>query len=324
MVQRPQPAPALGPGPGRAVRHRPGGGGVHQRAPGGPRLPALLHPQHGLFFRNRGEGPGAARRLSPRGRPCGVVHAPRRKGLFGPAHDLRPPRRRPRGLVSSDRNRSAAGSVVSEMAHPRGPGQGRRTLAGPDAGAVHRYSDRAAGPGAADGFRHPDQARAHAPRGRIPRGGHPGAAGPGAGGRRTGGSDRHRHVPGADGPLRVVGPHRPHVQAQGHPGRDRGPGPEAAAGARAAVAFGCAGQRHGHDPGLSAQPVGAELRLALRGDVSGLQPGGAECGLAAAGAGHPALRGGFPRDAFPSFSGRGRDPRHRRLAARDSARLRFW
>ncbi len=61
------------------------------------------------------------------------------------------------------------------------------------------------------------------------------------------------------------------------------------------------GDRAWHDPRLPAQPLGAELRVPVRGDVPRLQPRRPECGVPAPGARHPAFRGASRQMVFVLF-----------------------
>ena len=123
------------------------------------------------------------------------------------------------------------------------------------------------------------------------------------------------------GLLRPGRPHRPHLQAQDHAAGYRGPDPEAARGARAAIALGRPGQRHRHDPGLPAEPVRIEFRIAVCGDVPRLQPGGFKRRLPAPGAGHPARGRGLTAPAVQPVSRGGGALRAVRLAAGDPVEL---
>ena len=321
MVQRPPYAAPPWPRARRAVRDRAGCGGVHQRAAFGVRLAALVHPQHGFFRRHGRKGPGAARRLCARGRSAGAARTSRRERFLAAAHHVCPGLPAAGQLVSAHRYRPAPGPVVPQVAHPGRPGKDGRALAGPDPGAVHRDLDGAAGARARHDLRRPAEARAHPQHGRVPCRGDPGSGRSGAGRGRTGRPDRHRHLPGIHGSARPGRPHRPHLQAQDLAAGDRGSGPEAAPGARAAIALGRPGQRHRHDPGLPAEPVRIEFRIAVCGDVPRLQPGGFKCRLPAPGAGHPARGRGLTAPAVQPVSRGGGALRAVRLAAGDPVEL---
>ena len=89
---------------------------------------------------------------------------------------------------------------------------------------------------------------------------------------------------------------------------------------RAALPVGRARQRHRHDPGVPAEPLGLELRLAVRRHVSGLQPGRAERGLAPPRAGRDAFARGLAPAAVPALPGGGGALRAGRMAGCDPAR----